>query len=485
MFPTVGRVAQAIAVMTAEPDDLAATDEACAPASARAQHTVDAQVDYAARTVAVAQHIELPAFDAAVNMIALDVEPNRLPGAFTLEGVRIGDTLAAYELTGRRLIITLAAPLEPRCALALDLAYRLQVPEVGTDGISAAWGYFGHTDEQFNLGHWLASLAVRRAGDWVMHDAARVGEQTVAEAADWRVTLTASNAPPGLTAAAPGVVEASEATSWTWQLDGARDFAISLSDRFDVRTRAVTIPAADGAARTVDVEVYALPDAIVQTDGETFDGAAHALDVASDSLTTFSALFGAYPHDRYLVVEGDFADGMEFSGMVFVGGSWFRTFAGTPESYLTIITAHETAHQWWYAWVGSDQALAPYLDEALATYSEFLYYSEYHPGLRDWWWAYRVDAYLPQGFGNRPVDSAVYAFESGREYINAVYLRGAHLLHDLREAMGTEAFAAWLRRYAEAGADRVVEPGLLWSLLTPDEAAQTEAIRREYLGALS
>ena len=35
---------------------------------------------------------------------------------------------------------------------------------------------------------------------------------------------------------------------------------------------------------------------------------------------------------------------------------------------------HETAHQWWYSLVGNDQTRWPFLDEALAGFSEYVYY---------------------------------------------------------------------------------------------------------------
>src|SRR5690606_6507172 len=104
-------------------------------------------------------------------------------------------------------------------------------------------------------------------------------------------------------------------------------------------------------------------------------------------------LFGVYPHERMLVVQGDFPDGMEFSGLVFVSTDWFKSFKGETGSYLTLITIHEVAHQWWYMRVGNDPALSPWLDEALATYSEYLFMEEYYPSLKEWWWQFRVDAY--------------------------------------------------------------------------------------------
>jgi aminopeptidase N len=178
-----------------------------------------------------------------------------------------------------------------------------------------------------------------------------------------------------------------------------------------------------------------------------------------------------------VVVQADFPDGMEFSGLVFVGGEYFRGFLGDPASYLTIITAHEVSHQWWYGKVGNDQALSPWLDEALATYSEYLFIEEYYPQLKEWWWWFRVDHLEPEGY----VDSTVYEFPTIRAYINAVYLRGVRMLHALRSDLGTEAFFDWLHHYADSGAGQVVTPELLWSLLTPEQWQLTSATRQVYL----
>jgi len=49
---------------------------------------------------------------------------------------------------------------------------------------------------------------------------------------------------------------------------------------------------------------------------------------------------------------------------------------GTVLNNLIDIGVHETAHQWWFASVGNNQALEPWLDEALATYSERLFYEK-------------------------------------------------------------------------------------------------------------
>ena len=446
-----------------------------------ADHTVRAEVDYQAKIVNVQHQVVLINRESTpYENVVLNLEVNRWADIVTLNSVNAenvdaanGDVQAeAYELTGRRLTVELSAPLLPGCALHVDLDYHLAIPPVGT-GINAYNGYFGYTVRQTNLGHWLATLAVRRGDSWISHDAVPIGEQIVSEAADWDVTLHVINAPPDLAIAAPGTLSREDSQTWRYQINGSREFAASLSDAFNVTLQEAT----DGTL----VELYSFTDAISQTDAGTVDGAAHALLVAARSLAMYSDLFGAYPYERLVLIEGDFADGMEFSGLVFVGRDWFRTYTGDPASYLTIITVHEIAHQWWYARVGNDQALTPWLDEALATYSEYIFFEEYYPALKDWWWSFRVDSFVGNGSVVGQVDSPVYSFVNIRQYINAVYLRGAHMLHDMREVMGTDPFFDWLHRYAEAGADRVVSPDVIWSLLSQEQKDATREVRQFYL----
>jgi aminopeptidase N len=273
--------------------------------------------------------------------------------------------------------------------------------------------------------------------------------------------------------AAPGVEVEHEGSRWRFTLAGGRDFALSMSPLYERLAQMSD----DGT----QVELYTFGERTAQTAGGTVDNTHQALTAAAQALAIYSDLFGAYPHDRFVIVQGDFPDGMEFSGIVFVGEAWFRTNPGSARSYLTIITVHETSHQWWYARVGSDQALYPWLDEALAVYSEYIFYEERYPDLRQWWWNFRVDSFVPPDYAGRQVDSSIYQFETGREYINAVYLRGAQMMDALRQDLGTDAFFDWLRRYADAGQNEVVTPDVFWSLLTPDQFRQTSATRATYL----
>lgn len=441
------------------------------PSVQRTTHEVSTIIDYANRAVAVQQIIRYTNVEATeLAEIVLNAEMTRYPGALMLRGLTLATGVTPeHNVTGQQLNITLAEPLAPGCTIELTAEFDLLVPPVGA-GIEAYKGFFGYSSRQMNLALWLLTPAVRRNGTWVTHEAFAIGEQSVLDIADWQVVLEVQNAPETLIVAAPGLITETEPMHWRIVFEGSRDFAISLSDAFVVSSRQTSTG--------VTVELYSYADAVFRDEeGDLIDSPDHALHVAVQSLELFSRLFGTYPHTRFVVVQGDFPDGMEFSGMVFVSSDWFYGNRGAERNYLTIITAHEVAHQWWYAQVGSDQALDPFLDEALATYSEALFYNEFYPDSLGWWWEFRINRLAPEGF----VDSSVYEFPSIRAYINAVYLRGVRMLNDLRIDLGDEAFFAWLRRYAEVGAQQVVTPNLFWSLLDAKGLEKTRATRFAYL----
>jgi aminopeptidase N len=231
-------------------------------------------------------------------------------------------------------------------------------------------------------------------------------------------------------------------------------------------------------ANGITVELYHFADTErLAANGQTVDGAPHALDTSVKAIEQYSSLFGAYPYSRLVVVQGDFPDGMEFSGLVYVSTTWFYDYEGGADNYLTVITVHEVSHQWWYSLVGSDAAITPWLDESLATYSEYMFFEEFYPELKNWWWSFRVAWYNPQG----AVDSTVYEFENVRDYIDAVYLRGVQMLQNVRDDIGNEAFFDLLAAYVNAAQGQIATPELFWSLLTEEQLEATAATRAEFL----
>lgn len=482
LVPTLQRVFQPVTRASATRPGSTASAEASASADCptpdgdgpRPVHTVDAVLDYPSQTLQVRQTtVYTNLTGETLTDFVMNIEPNRWLEVFTLRGVLQktlgrGSIQPGYDLTGRRLYLELVEPLAPNCTLEVEMLFEIVVPPVRT-GVDAFKGFFGHTDRQINLGHWLPSAAERLGDEWITRQAMFVGEQEVVGLADWDVTLKIENAPETLAIAAPGTVQLLGANHARYQLDGARDFTISVGDGLSMQQAT----AEDGTA----IEVYTFADATLYTASGVIDAGNHALNVALRSFETYVKLFGDYPYERLLVVQGDFPDGMEFSGIVFVSSDWFKNHTGNPADFLTLITAHEVAHQWWYTRVGSDPALTPWLDEALSTYSEYVFIEQFYPNLKDWWWQFRVESHSPQGF----VDSTIYEFSSIRAYINAVYLRGVTMLHALRNDLGTEVFFDLLRRYADTFDGQVATSADFWTLLTPEQLERTRRTREVFL----
>ena len=122
--------------------------------------------------------------------------------------------------------------------------------------------------------------------------------------------------------------------------------------------------------------------------------------------------------------------------------------AGTSaNNLLESVVAHEVAHQWFYNGVGNDQVDDPWLDEALAQFLTLLYYADvygpdgsqgFHNSLqRRWNRVNRAD--IPIGLPVRDY--------TPEEYGAIVYGRGPLFIEALSQAMGGEAFDAFLRDY--------------------------------------
>ena len=260
----------------------------------------------------------------------------------------------------------------------------------------------------------------------MIHNPWFYGEHQVYDVSDFQVEVDLVDPPANLVIAGASQ-PAIDGNRYTFTLLNARNFTFSASNMYTVFATMVG---------GITITSYAFP----------FDAAAGrvALNDAAKALDVFNRIYGAYPRASLTVVEADFHDGMEYDGLYFLSDAFYGTYDGTPKGYLTMIGVHETAHQWWYARVANDQALEPWLDEALATYSELVYYSAVYPDLVKWWWSYRVDYYNPAGW----VNLRIYDYGGSYPYRDGVYLRGARFLDQVRQKVGDPAFFDFLHDYA-------------------------------------
>ncbi len=386
--------------------------------SDRTQYTLYVTLDYAGKNVAVNETIRyVNNTGQALSQIVLAVEPNLWSNCFTLASLSEDNAEGTnYDLSGHKLTVYPAQPLAPGAVTNLTLGFSLSLPVKAYDGT------FGYTSNQVNLTDWYPFI-VPYIGGWVLHDNWPFGEYLVYDASDFDIYIKTDQ---GVILAASAPADAAGDTTH-YHLEAARNFAISASDQFKVD---------ESAVGTTKILSYYFPG----------DGAASGAVVwmATQSLGLYNVKFAQYPHDSLSIVETGLPDGQEFDGLVFLAANFYSGYNGSARSNLITIGTHEIAHQWWYGLVADDQAMEPWLDEAMAVYSERLFYQYNYPNYGDWWWNFRVNYFNPQGY----VDSSIYSFGNFHDYVAAVYLNGANFIEELRTRVGDDAFFAFLKDYA-------------------------------------
>ena len=386
--------------------------------SSRTSYILHATLDFANKTVSADQTIRYyNKTGSNLSDLVLSVQPNLYNNAFTLNSIsQDGTALTSYTLSGQRLTVNLNQPIASNAATTITLNFNLTIPAKGANDV------FGYDFNQINLTDWYPFIVPNRGG-WILHDPMPWGEHLMYDASDIELNIKTDS---GVTLAVGASPESNG--EWTrYRMYGTRTLAISASNEFVVKETAIG---------NVTIRSYYFNG--YQTAGDDM------LIYASEAVETFSAQFSPYPHQTLAIVQTDMDDGMEYDGLVFLATDFYSQYTGSSRSNLTTIGVHEIAHQWWYSLVGSDHALEPWLDEALSTYSERIFYENNYPSNISWWWQFRVNYFKPTGY----VDGSIYDYGSFRAYTNAVYFRGALFLDEMRERMGYGNFSKFIQTYA-------------------------------------
>ena len=428
------------------PTDIPSVTPPAAPTSPppaaveRPQYSISLLFDYAGHAATVSETVIYPNRSGeALSTINLAVNSNLWSGVFALQTISINDqTWGNYSLTGQWLTINLDMPLQPGQAIKIGVGYQLTLPYS-----SAKFENFGYTARQTNLIDWYPFVPPYKNGQWLLPDPYPYGENLVYEKADFRINLTFADPAnqPVVAASAPSTLENG---NLVYKLNNARNFTISASSDY-------LVSSAD--ANGVTIYNYYFPS--------DANAAAMVLELTRMSVNTYSTEFGNYPHTTLTVCETDLNDGLETDGLYFLASSFYRAYDGSVTNNLSTIAVHETAHQWWYGAIANNQATEPWLDEALATYSEHVFYEDNYPSLLNWWWNFRIYSHSPSG----AVDSRLYDTGTFRGYVNAVYFDGAIFLQSLRDRIGDDAFFAFLRDYFTRSNGRIVTADDFFAIL--------------------
>ena len=418
---------------TALPSETPSPFPTLPPALARPQYVIDLQFNYSSKAAVVNQTITYPNWTGeTLTSIVLAVEPNLWSGGFSLKSLAVDQSpISNYilEPLNQRLELPLPQPLAPSETITITMSYGLILPEMQaySNPNEIRPQIYGYSDRQVNFVDWYPFIVPYVSGEgWILHNPWFYGEHLVFDTADFDVTVTFTDgSSPQIAASGAETASGSESTR-RFKLEAGRTFALSMSTDYKVATQTVG-----------GVKIIAYYFAFYDVQGEAL------LQTTVQALQAFTEKFGPYRHKTMTAVQGDFNDGMEYSAFYFISRDYFNLYNGTPENYLVTIGVHETAHQWWFDGVANDQGLEPWLDEALSTYSEHIYYESIYPDLVDWWWGYRYFEFQQAG----AVDTPVYDGGGQRPYWDKVYLTGARFFQDLRDRVGDEIFFAFLKDY--------------------------------------
>lgn len=327
-----------------------------------------------------------------------------------------------------------------------------------------AYGVFSAAPTSISLAQGYPILCAHD-GDWIVEPIFPWGDWVVADVADYSVEILV---PEGWEAVTSGVEEGSSGATVA-RGENLREFMFVLID-----PKAYAI--AEEEVGGIPVRSYFLSDH--REAGE------EALRVTVDALKLYEDLFGPYPFPELEVVEVPLtgAAGAEYPGLILASEAHYGEFLRRPDGlFFPMIFAHEVAHQWWYAQVGSDQVREPWVDEALATFTSGLYFERIgrEEVLRYWQETYRL------GKERNPkatVFDPLWSFPDGEGYGGIVYSGGALMLQEIRERMGDDSFFGALRKYLEAFRWRIARGEDLLVLLRSESRFPIDDILSKWSG---
>jgi transcriptional regulator with XRE-family HTH domain len=425
------------------------------------RYVITVTLDYAGHSLVAQERIDYAnRTGEKLSEIVLSVFPNHEPDVFTLNNLSLefgtGPMPAAHSLEGMILHVPLPEELGPGQVATLFLDFTLDLPYINPQDSFTA-GSLGWSERAIDVGHWYPALAPLFPGEgWYTFDYYPIGDPYVMEEAEYDVRI---RAPEGVILVGAGEEE-QEGEVWRYRIPQARSFAFAASDQY-VSHR---IDAAD-----VTVISYYFPEHEL--------AGVDVAQVAAEALETYGAEFGVpYPYGYYRVAESEFAGGMEFSAVSFLGALWYETYPGGVRSQLIALLVHEVSHQWWYGLVGSDQVKEPWLDEALATFSESIFYELRYPHDDLWLWDFEVLNW-PRG---GPIDGAIYDYADEASYMNAVYRRGALFLADLRQAVGAQHFQEFLKDYCQTQSHALGSSADFFTILSRHTDEDLSTLLEEY-----
>jgi hypothetical protein len=374
-------------------------------------------------TVFCRESEEVRADVASGNISALKVSDLRLNGKDVDTGrIDVGGTL---------MYIDLLEDLPPGGEVEISMKFELLIPR-----IKVRFGY--DSDGNYLLSHWypiLCGYQKERLIDREYH----TNSEFFSNFASYSVVL---ELPPDFTAGSTGdlklVDKNDEVAVWHAQGEPFIDFAFACGPGFEILE-----------SDTLGIKIhYLLKNKNMELCGGIDKITKYSLVFCSDKLFK-------YPYRNFTFV--DFrpgAGGLELPGLISVAIRESRSVSAP--TYLDNTIAHETAHQWFYATIATNEFEEPWLDEGLTTYftSKIVRsFEDRKNSVEFWGYDIPLDE-LSRTFAllrkaPYPISLKSWEYPDLMDYSLAVYSRAQLVFQTLEGIIGDSVFAGALKDFAE------------------------------------
>lgn len=348
------------------------------------------------------------------------------PGGVDFIGVKVNGEAAEWGmLDGEETYLRVGCSLEAGERAQVEFEYYVLLPDTALS--------MGTGDKTWRLTHFYPAAALYDGylEAYPEYDYTPMAEPLIGYAADFSVSLAL---PEGYALAAPGEISAAPEESGMVRYEIRAEGVRALSLAFG---RGLTERTGQTASGT---QVRAL--------GSSALSAQALLDAVLPSLGWLEENLGGYAWPCLTVIETECMGGASFPGVIQMPASLTGL---RSRSELADKAAELCARQYFSCIVGSNQSEAPWLSEALTSYVRLLY-CEAAEG-RESYLKRLNEQVLPALNTTIPggvtVDSGAVRFNSVMEFEMAVTDRGTAVLHEMRGAMGNEAFMQGLRGYVQ------------------------------------
>jgi Peptidase family M1 domain len=367
--------------------------------------------------------------------------PNALGSTMVVSETLVDDVAVTPVLEVSDTVFRVPVTLQPNEYVVVKLTYTVTLSSE-----IRSYGRLAKFQDVLSLSHAYPTLSVYETGSvyqkgaWLHDYPSELGDPLVAETSLFDVMIDAPTDWQLITTGMKMVEEKLESTNRqrVHIVTGpVRDFYIAATLGYQETTKQVG---------ETTVRVFA-PQKFSQT-------ATSALETTVQALNFFSKFYTPYPYREFdLVAIPVEAGGIEYPGIIVVANGLFANPFGRFGSVL----AHETAHQWSFNLVGSNQVKNPWLDESLTQYLTWRFQKEVSPrfitGLENYWqnlWDTAPNPDMPIGLPVSAYDEASYG--------GIVYGKGLFFFKALVGEMGQERFDDALRSYFETYAWRFATP---------------------------